>query len=229
MQPITIAVLLDRSPSLFGEIDRTQGTVREFLHRLIPGDRATLGFFSHVVTLNSSLSDDAEVLLGRLGDDAPFPAGTALWDAIEAGRAALAAESGRRVILVVTDAADNCSRDEIADVRRRPERDGMLLYAIGVRGKEGLQTAELESTARATGGWYEELKPAEDLSAAMQRLADELHRQYLLSFRPRVLDGRTHRLEVSLATGPGHTLDSDRGITIHARRLYVATPQGEGR
>lgn len=222
VQPITIAVLLDRSPSLFGEIERTQGAVREFVGRLALGDRATFGFFSHVVTLNPALTNDAETLLRRLGDDAPLPAGTALWDAIEAGRTALEREPGRRVILVITDAADNCSRSEIANVRRSLEREGVLLYGIGVRGKEGLLTAELESTARVTGGWYFELKQADDLAATMQRVADELHRQYLLAIPPRQLDGKLHRLQVSIVPD-GISLSVDRGFTVRARRSYFAS------
>ena len=39
--------------------------------------------------------------------------------------------------------------------------------------------------ARVTGGWFFELKPTDDLDAATARIADELHRQYVIGFTPR--------------------------------------------
>lgn len=216
-QPITLALLLDRSPSLFGSATRMQDAVVDFLRRLLPGDRTTLGFFSHVVTLKPELLADAAALIRRLGDDAPFPAGTALWDAIEAGRAAVTAEPQRRVVLVLTDAADNSSASDIDTVRRQIELDGVMVYGVGVRGREGLPTSEMRAITRATGGWYFELTPAADIAATMQRIADELHQQYVLGFAPESLDGRVHRLSVKTTR---------KELTVRARRTYVAVANG---
>jgi len=220
VQPITLALLLDRSPSLFGPATRMQDAVVDFIGRLLPGDRATLGFFSHVVTLKPELSTDKNALIRRLGDDAPFPAGTALWDAIEAGRAAVSVEPERRVVLLMTDAADNSSAADIDAVRRQIELDGTMIYGVGVRGREGLSTSEMRAITRATGGWYFELRPEADIAATMQRIADELHQQYVIGFTPAVLDGRVHRLNVK-STRPG--------LAVRARRSYVATSNGTAR
>src|SRR5207302_1640475 len=54
--------------------------------------------------------------------------------------------------LVVTDAADNCSRSDISAVRTALQRDGVVVYAVGVRGREGLPLGELAAVARTTGG-----------------------------------------------------------------------------
>ena len=213
-QAITAAILLDRSPSLFPVESRSQGAITAFAHRLLPGDQACLGSFGHVVSLDPTLTRDADALVRHLGDDVPYPAGTALWDAIEAGRVALEHEGGRRVILVVSDAEDNCSRVDVDATRTALEREGVMVYAIGLRGREGLDTGELGALARATGGWYFELKPADDLAATVQRVADELHRQYLIGFTPQALDGKTHRIDVKVPRG---------GFTVHARKSYVAS------
>ena len=220
IQPMTIAVLLDSSPSLFDVALRLQKAVTEFVGHLRPDDRACLGTFSHVVTLNPALTGDHDVLLRRLGDDAPYPAGTALWDAIEAGRAAVSAEGGRRVVLVVTDASDNSSVADIDALRTRVEREGVMVYGVGVRGLEGLQTRELSAIARSTGGWYFELKSTDDVAAAMLRVADELHRQYVLGFSPRTLDDRVHRIDVKIARP---------GFTVRARRSYFASAHADVR
>jgi VWFA-related protein len=220
IQPFSVAILLDRSPSLFESAARTEAAVSAFTSHLQPHDNACLGTFGHTVSLVPELTTDPNVLLRHLGDDAPFPAGTALWDAIEAGRAALEQEGGRRVILVVTDAADNCSRTDLALLRTNLERDGVLLYAIGVRGREGLSLRELSAMARMTGGWYFELRPSDDVGVTMRRVADELHQQYVVGFSPQTLDDKVHRIEVKVA---------NERYTVRARRSYIASSHARPR
>jgi Ca-activated chloride channel homolog len=220
VQAMTIAILLDRSPSVFDVSQRLHTAVTEFVGRLLPADRACLGTFSHVVTLNPSLTSEHDALLRHLGDDAPFPAGTALWDAVEAGRASVAGEGGRRVVLIFTDAADNSSRLDIDDTRTALQKDGVMTYAVGVRGREGLETRELTAITRATGGWYFELKPADDVAGRMQQIADELHRQYAIGFTPSALDDRLHRIVVKVKRP---------GLTVRARRAYFASSKANVR
>ncbi|MEO7190993.1 MAG: VWA domain-containing protein [Vicinamibacterales bacterium] len=217
VQPLTVAVLLDTSPSLFETTARMQTLVGAFVRSLLPDDRAAVGTFSHVVTLNRQLSNDAETLLRRLGDDAPFPAGTALWDAIDVGRATVTSEGGRRVVLVLTDAVDNSSASDIPDIRTRLEREGVMVYGVGVRGRNGLQARDVTGIARATGGWYFALGPNDDPMRAGQKIAEELHRQYVLGFAPRVLDGKMHRIDVRVKRS---------GVTVRARRNYWASDNG---
>ena len=118
------------------------------------------------------------------------------------------------MILVITDAADNCSRTDLSSLRTSLQRDGVLLYAIGLRGREGLSVRELSAIARMTGGAYFELQPVDDVGATMQRVADELHRQYVLGFTPQSLDDKVHQIEVKVARDD---------VTVRARRSYIAS------
>lgn len=215
-QPISVAILLDNSPSLFKVSGRTEDAIKDFAHLLRPGDAACLGTFSHVVTLKPELTGNPDVLIKHLGDDAPFPAGTALWDAIDAGRQALDKVNGRRVVLVVTDAIDNCSRLNPDDVRMALVRDDVMVYAIGVRGRDGLEGRDMDGIARATGGMYYELKPTDDIGAVMRHVADELHQQYVLGFAPATLDNKLHRIDVKVQRP---------GLSVRARKSYVASTQ----
>ncbi len=219
-QPITTAILVDQSPSVFPAAALGRTMVTEFAHRLLPEDRACLGTFSQVVSLDPALTGDPEKLLRHLGDNVPWPAGTAVWDAVEAGRAALDQEGGRRVVLLITDAQDNCSRSDVEQVRTRLQQEGVMVYAVGVRGREGLDTSDIGAVARATGGWCFELKAEADVAATAQRIADELHRQYVLGFSPQKLDDRVHRLDIKVRKS---------GLTVRARRSYVATSHAGGR
>ena len=54
---------------------------------------------------------------------------------------------------------------------------------------------------------------AEDLASTFARVADELHRQYLLGFEPAKLDDKMHKLEVR-AKKPG--------MKVRARKEYFA-------
>lgn len=217
VQPITIAILLDISPSLFPVATRTTAAVTEFAKRLLPDDRTCVGTFGHSVALDPTLTGSVEVLAQRLAAPTAWPAGTALWDAIDAGRDALKDEGGRRVVLVVTDGADNASRVNPDDTRTRLQREGVMVYAIAVRGRFGLDTTEIGALARGTGGRAIELRGSEEVPAAMQSVADELHHQYVLGFSPAQLDGKVHRLDVKVKRP---------GVTVRARRMYVASQDG---
>ena len=64
-----------------------------------------------------------------------------------------------------------------------------------------------------TGGGYFELRRAEDLAATFARVADELHRQYLIGFEPPNLDGKMHKLEIKVRKS---------GTKVRARKEYHA-------
>jgi Ca-activated chloride channel family protein len=217
-QPITIAIMIDESPSVFDVLGRIRSGVDAFARHLVPGDRATVGAFSHLVRIDPLLTADPAELVRRLEAGRPrFPAGTALWDGLAAAGAALEREGGRRVILVLTDADDNCSEADPDDVRRQVERDGTMVYAIGVRGESGLPARELRDLTRDSGGYYFELRPRDALEPAFARVADELHSQYVLGFVPAALDGKPHEITVRV---------NRSALTVRARRTHVAGGQG---
>ena len=216
--PITMALLVDESPSVARSSDRMIDAVREFGRRFVPGDRATIGAFSHLIRLSPELSDNPASVVAGLWTGRPrYPSGTALWDALDAGRDALKNEPGRRVVLVLTDADDNCSVLLPTDVIPRLEREGTMVYAIGVKGNAGLPVRELRDVTRDSGGYYFELKDDDDLPATFARVADELHRQYLIGFVPPAADGKTHQIELK---------SKKSGVTVRARRTYVSAGGG---
>jgi len=71
----------------------------------------------------------------------------------------------------------------------------------------------LRSLADVSGGGYFELSKATDLASTFTRVADELHRQYLLGFVTPVADGALHRLEVRVKRP---------GVQLKARKSYLA-------
>lgn len=119
-----------------------------------------------------------------------------------------------------------------AEVIDRARADDVMIYAIGLRsrrrqqqppglGPAGLRAAleedlpdpGLARVAEDTGGGYVEIKPGDDLAEAFERVAEELHGQYLLGFAPPKRDGKAHDIDVRVAPN---------GLTPRARRSYVA-------
>src|SRR5207247_7199416 len=72
----------------------------------------------------------------------------------------------------------------------------------------------LPKIAAATGGGYFELTSTDDLKSTFERVAYELHHQYLLGFTPPTLDGKMHTLAVRVA--------SPAGLDVRARHSYLA-------
>jgi hypothetical protein len=134
--------------------------------------------------------------------------------------ASLSPETGRRVVLVLSDGVDTgCPRGSSSTERcaRFPDieklaADGeFMIYSVGMEGP-GL-AGGLQQLADGTGGGRFELKRAADLTTTFTQVADELHHQYALGFTPTVLDGTVHVLEVRLLKP---------GLTARARRSYLA-------
>lgn len=71
----------------------------------------------------------------------------------------------------------------------------------------------LQDLAIAGGGGYVELRSTDDLTATFERVAHELHSQYLLGFDAPELDGRLHDLDVRVKRPD---------VTVRARRTYMA-------
>jgi len=74
----------------------------------------------------------------------------------------------------------------------------------------------LGKVAEETGGGYLELRGNDDLAASFARVADELHRQYLIGFAPPARDGKVHKVEVRA---------QKKDVKVRVRKTYVAPRQ----
>ena len=239
VQPITVVMMLDRSLSMIDNFELVEDAATAFVDRLLPADKARIGSFSDRVQVDPrEFTNDRDVLRGIIGRDLQPPGPTPLWNALGVAMTALLHEQGRRVVLVFTDGMDkplNGSSRNVTfkEVIRRSEQEDVMIYAIGLaghvqfgspgiggwggwggrRGREDKPDPGLHVLAQASGGGYFELTATADLSPTFARVADELHRQYLLGFVPERLDGKPHKLDVRVK-GPG--------LSVRARRTYVA-------
>ena len=221
VQPITVVTMLDVSGSMTLNLDRLKVAAEQFVLRLLPDDQARIGSFSDRINIYpSGFTNNRDQLIRILQNDMGFGNPTHLWDAIDESMTALIDESGRRVVLVFTDGEDQKSRRVGFDeVLARAQTEEFMIYAIGMESylpAINLRTRpdrKLRQLAEETGGGYFELKERDDLNSTFTRVADELHRQYVLGFDVPDLDGTVHTLDVRVKVA---------GMTVRARKSYMA-------
>jgi Ca-activated chloride channel family protein len=224
VQPITVVIMLDSSGSMTMNLDLLKDAAEQFILRLLPDDKARVGTFSDkiIISPRSGFSSNRDLLVRALRDDFQFGNPTHLWDAIDESMNALANQTGRRVVLVFTDGEDDRSRRvDFDEVLTRAQNEEFMVYAIGLHGQVLTRTTRpdrnLRRLAEQTGGGFFELRRTADLTSTFSRVADELHRQYVIGFTPANLDGTVHKLDVQAKVG---------GMTVRARKSYLASPAG---
>jgi VWFA-related protein len=221
-----------------GNLRLLRAASEQLFARLRPDDLTRVGTFGHDVTISPTFTHDAHELRNalptRIAPEAPTP----LWRGIDAAFTAFGEDRDtRRVILVLSDGKDSGMVDfkqpvsSQAGVIDRARAEDVMIYAVGMRsrgarpapgiGRGGLQEMLLADmpdpglarVAQETGGGYTEIRYGEDLGAAFERVADELHSQYLIGFAPPKRDGKVHDVEIKV---------SQRGLNPRARKSYIA-------
>jgi VWFA-related protein len=243
-QPVRLIVMLDVSGSMTGNLPILRAACDQLFGRLRPDDRVRVGTFGQTIEISPGFTGDVAAMRAALPTAIAPNAPTPLWRAIDQAIGEFGGETGRRVVLVLSDGKDapamSFGQKYIGqlDVTDRAEREDVMIYAVGLRSRSGrpmmpaggqnlgammaedLPDPGLGKVALDTGGGYIEIGPRDDLAAAFARVADELHSQYLLGFTPPARDGKSHGVDVRL----------DRsGLKPRARKNYLAPKSGSGR
>ncbi len=236
IQPIKVVMMLDMSGSMTGNLQLLRNAAVQMFTRLLPDDLARVGSFGDRITLSDKFTNDQNELIRALWTQLTPGGETPLWAAINVAMTALGHSDNRRVVLVLTDGRDTSnfwsgttgSSSTLPAVVKRAQVEEYLLYAIGLqsrgaigrfgRGMDDEPDPGLRDLAAETGGGYFELHAADALGPAFARVADELHRQYLLGFIAPDTDGKLHQITVNVKRA---------GASARARRNYLA-PQKPG-
>jgi Ca-activated chloride channel homolog len=222
IQPLTVALLLDMSGSMTARLLRVRESTLHFVDALLPADRVRIGTFGDEIAISPLLTGDKPTLSRVVREELWPGGGTPLWNAIYAAMDSLADESGRRVILLLSDGMDSeplpGRKGTFKEVRKRATQEGFMLYTIGMEGL--IASVDLKpDTVKLiddTGGGHFVVKDDEDLALTFARVAEELRRQYLIGFSPQVLDGAEHSISVELV---------QPGMQARHRQSYLAIKQ----
>jgi VWFA-related protein len=199
--PVSLGLLFDSSGSMKNRIGASVEALHLLFETAIPGDEFFLVRFSDRARLLCGFTPDTAEVRRTLG--AVHARGwTALLDAVALGAHTMrSAKNRRRVLLVLSDGADNNSRFSEAEIRRMVVESDLRIYGIGVLHRPRL----LQQLAEETGGHVLVAQSLSELPSVVERLSREIRSEYLLGYSSGAgaLDGKYHKLKVELTPPAG--------------------------
>jgi Ca-activated chloride channel family protein len=232
--PLTLGLIVDFSGSQDQFSKRHQHDLEVFLKDVLgPKDRVFLICFGNHLRLVSDFSQSGPELMDRLKlyrrDNQHFPelgpnedreSGTAFYDSIYYSvTEKLAADSGRRALLVFSDGEDNSSSHDMMSAIEAAQAANVLVYTIRyTEKKHGHLTARnqygirvMDRIAKETGGEAIDAETTEP-QAYFQQIAEQLRTSYELAYYPtNPFADDTFRKIVIRPKQPGLTIRSKTG------------------
>ncbi len=217
-RPITLAILLDTSGSMRDQMKEVHGAAGAFVDTLRDQDRALAITFDDKVFLIEDLTSDKAALKEAITSTEALGS-TALYDALHAAYRKLREIQGRKAIVLLTDGDDTSSQFGFDRVLEEAKSQNVIVYGIGLGGE--VRRGVLKDFSEETGGRSFSIKKASELADVYERIAEELRKQYFLTYSTsnQVWDGRWITVEAR---------SRNEKLKVRARRGYFAVrPQGK--
>ncbi len=220
--PLTLAILIDTSPSVQPVLDIEKQTAIEFLHAVLrKEDLALVMNFDRSVSLVQDFTSDLRRLSKGI-QSVSVGGGTSVHDAIYlACDEKLKRETGRKAIVLISDGADTTSRLKIKDSIEAAQRADVIVYAISNRGGGrffggGGDDGTLKRYAEATGGRAFFPSKPEDFKKAFDAIQEELRHQYVISYSSSNTqkDGGYRAIRI--------TVPNQKTLKVRAKKGYYA-------
>jgi VWFA-related protein len=206
--PLTIGILLDTSGSQQNVLPMEKESTATFLRDVLtPKDEAFLISFDINVDLLADYTNRASEISRALnkasintgatygsvtGNDPPR--GTLLFDAVYlAAHDKLSMESGRKVLVLLTDGDDQGSRETLKTATEAAQKSNAIIYVILIADRAFYSSqgmiyggdGDMQRLASDTGGRVINVgNNGKRLEDALYQIQDELRTQYLLSYTP---------------------------------------------
>ena len=223
--PVSLAVLLDVSDSMFGQrlVDARSAVERFLFDLLDESDEFSVVAFNHEPRQLTRWTQAPDVVRSAMAGLKPFGS-TALYDAALTVLPMMGTRTKQRAsVLIISDGADTASDATLREVRSALVRSDAFVYAIAVDPpakraiNETVNVGALNEITGGSGGNTELVHETSEIVAATARIAEELNSQYVLGYHsPRPLDGSYRSIRVR-STNPEHR--------VRARRGYIAEPK----
>jgi Ca-activated chloride channel family protein len=214
-RPITMAIVLDSSGSMRDAMPEVHQAAASFVTTLRPQDKALVIDFDDKVFLIQELTSD-QALLKEAVTSTEALGSTALYDGLHAAFRKLQGSEGRKAIVLLSDGDDTSSQLAYDRILEEAKAQSVLLYGIGLG---DVRRSVLKEISETTGGRAFFVAKASELAEVYLKIADELRRQYYLSYSTTNTkwDGRFIKLDVK-------SKNSD--WSVRSRRGYFAVRSG---
>ena len=240
--PLTIGILLDTSGSQEYVLPLEKESGARFLREVVtPKDEAFLISFDVNVDLLADFTNSPRELdramqqasINAASSSAgvpgigggPFPTsnprGTLLYDAVYlASHDKLMSQTGRKVIVIVSDGGDNGSQVNLKGAIEASQKANAIVYVVFISDPHYQSGyGEMVQLTEQTGGRVINVgHDGRRLEDAFDQIQDELRTQYLASYTPKNkdADGKFRRIE----------LECGKGVKVQARKGYYAIAGG---
>ncbi len=225
--PITLGLLIDTSGSEMRMLPAEQEAASRFLQRVLrKEDLAMVISFDMDVDLLSDFTSDPAKLeraIQRARINAPStPAsvqgplpqrgskGTNFYDAVYlACREKLSSETGRKALVILTDAVDNGSKVRLEEALEAAQRTDTVIHILLVYDPMyGANAGAAKKLAEETGGRMIEVRSEKKLLEAFDEISEELRTQYTLGYYPTnaARDGRFRKIKIETTRKDTHVL-----------------------
>lgn len=224
--PLAIVLAIDTSGSTRKDLPLEQEAAHKFVHALLrPVDLFSLVDFSSDVTEVVPFTNKASRMDSGLQRLRPGPA-TALYDAVYLSSQNLAAHSGRKVLLIISDGDNTVDGVDYAKALEQAVRSEVMVYSIidvPIAADAGRNTGgehALISLSEETGGKYYYAE-ANQLDRALEQVSEDLRTQYSLGYYPA---GHPSDLDFHTITVGVKTVPPGAHYTVRHRTGYYSNP-----
>lgn len=226
--PLRLGLVIDTSGSIKSRFDFELDAAANFLKQILTAkdDLAFVVGFANATLLVQDFTADQKVISHRIEQLAPA-GGTAAWDAVSFAAQKLASrpetQPVARILVVISDGEDNCSKTTLRNAIRTAERGEVAVYVVSTREESHEATAAssgdraLKLLAARTGGAAFFPGYISHLSRSLAELQELIRSRYLISYKPASFtrDGRYRAIDIT-AKKSGHKL------RVFARKGYFA-------
>ena len=219
---IHVGLLLDTSGSMDKDMPLARSAAVRFLNTLRDAVDITLVDFDTEVRVAKYGQQDFPRLVERIRSRKPDGM-TAMYDALSVYLNSTDAQSGRTVLVLLSDGGDTRSTGTFADVITLLRASSVTIYAIGFlehqgSGERQTQRLRLTQLADESGGRAFFPSSMRQIGEAYEKVLAEIRGQYSLGYvsTKTARDGRWRKVEVSIAR------PELKGLRVLTRRGYFA-------
>jgi VWFA-related protein len=211
--PVSVALLFDTTGSMQAALPALRNAALKLIADLRPIDSVAVYSFNDTVTeLQAFTTNKSEAKRAVMRTHASGP--TALYDALVRVNLDLAGRTGKKVIVVFTDGADNTSVLTTDVAMLRAKSSGIPIYTIaqGSALNSPPLLKQLSTVSKATGGVAFAIHGPAEIREVFETVSEDLMHGYLITFQPPSAEGHNfHPIEVTLSGAKGRKVRAREG------------------
>jgi VWFA-related protein len=218
--PVALGILIDNSGSMRPKRPAVNDAALNLVRSSTAQDEVFVVNFGEQYYLDQDFTSDVAKLQTAL-EKIETRGSTALYDAVVASAAHMeqSAALQKRILLVVTDGADNASQESLNEaVEHLQQKDGPVVYVIALlgSGRSTVSTVRsLQTLSQSTGGTaYFPTDPSQ-VESITRQIAAAIRSQYVIGYR-----------SSSTATGHAYHAIQVEAYDAERRKLRVRTRSG---